>query len=103
MCSLSLWLPFLLYRLPAVPSAPAALNRLPCPEGETVTDDYGLSDSTFRWLDGQTFWHLFAAKDGLVLVDDIDPFDPAPGQPPGALSLQKPQKERSRLAPLFLI
>ena len=83
MCSLSLW--------------------LPCPEGETVTDDYGLSDSTFRWLDGQTFWHLFVAKDGLVLVDAIDPFDPAPGQPPGALSPQKPQKERSRLAPLFLI
>ena len=27
-------------------------------------------------LDGQRFWHLFAAKDGLVLVDDINPADP---------------------------
>ena len=133
--------------------------QLPCPEGETVTDVYGLSDSTFHWLDGhtaildchawivlydfaadsgrilddmsgivkrhgrfgiyygsreggvlgntyyyltcrqedltsgytlwaadasgarklfngQTFWHLFAAKDGLVLASTIDPTNP---------------------------
>ena len=27
---------------------------LPCPEGETVTDTYELSTSTFHWLDGHT-------------------------------------------------
>lgn len=34
------------------------------------------ADGARELLDGQRFWHLFAAKDGLVLVDDTDPADP---------------------------
>ena len=34
------------------------------------------ADGARELLDGQRFWHLFAAKDGLVLVDDINPADP---------------------------
>ena len=34
------------------------------------------ADGARELLDGQQFWHLFAAKDGLVLVDDINPADP---------------------------
>lgn len=50
---------------------------LPCPEGEEVVEVYGLGGAMpIYWLDGQRFWHLFAAKDGLVLVDDTDPADP---------------------------
>ena len=34
------------------------------------------ADGARELLDGQRFWHLFAAKGGLVLVDDINPADP---------------------------
>lgn len=52
--------------------------QLPCPEGETVTDVCGLSDSTFHWLDGHTAildchaWIVlydFEADSGRILDD----------------------------------